>query len=141
MEKKDILENLVRQKDSTRELLKEKRLSLGKVASAKESRFPMGRVELENEIFMLENKLGSLKAAVKDLEKYSDSTKTQVEEGAVVKLDYLDEEMEVFVSTGFADLDLGVLSINAPIIKAVYGKKAGETVDFNGKPLKVISVS
>ena len=63
------LEELKKRKETLTSKLKGKRLSLGEADGAMFSRFPSGRVELEDDIQVLERVLESIQSEIERLEK------------------------------------------------------------------------
>jgi transcription elongation GreA/GreB family factor len=143
MTKQKILKKLEEQKERTQKQLEYKRMQLGEADSAKESRFPTGRNELEDQILVLQNKLESLKDAIKDLNEIKKAGSGVVSVGSTVKIKQNDEEMEFFVSNRFADLNLGVLSVGSPVVKSILGRKKGDVVSFgdDGTFIRIMDLS
>jgi len=142
MKKDDILIKLKENAENVREKLNTRRLQLVDADSAKESRFPTGRVELEDEIDMLQKKLVSLEEAVIDINSIKKSDGDAVSVGKNVKVRVLDEEMEFFISNSFADFDLNILSKNAPLVSKIIGCKKGDKKEIeSGGYIEVLEIS
>ena len=93
---------------------------------------------IEGEILEIENKL---KFAV--IIKESSAKKGTVSLGS--KVDIIEEGSDQVVSyeivgTTEADVDQGRISNESPIGKALLGRKAGESFEFNGKKVKVVDL-
>lgn len=131
------------QLEDLRKKLDQKRFSLGEADSAKESRFPTGRVELESEIKMLEDKLVSCEKLLYQLRNVATGkTKaTAIQNGVFATLRLDNEQADYFfVETG-GDLTNNILSLNSPLGQEALGLKIGDKkTTATGMLLEVVAI-
>lgn len=95
-----------------------------------------------NEQKLAENRILEIQEILKNAQVIHDKTRTKVELGATVKLDFGGKEVEYsLVGTVEADPLAGKISNESPIGKALLGRKVGESFDFNGKTIKILALS
>lgn len=122
-------------------LLVAKRLDLGTADSAKESSVPTGRVELEDAIEQLQDKLKDSKDLLKVLKELPLTYDTSVVLiGCTVHIDMANEHMEFIVVPAMGDYSLGVLSTESTLGKALLNKKVDDVFLVNGSQVKIIAI-
>jgi len=91
---------------------------------------------------MTENRILEIQDILKNAKVIKAGKRTTVSLGTAVKLDLGGRKMEyTVVGATEADPLKGKISNESPIGKVIMGKKEGETVEFNGKKVKIISIS
>ena len=91
---------------------------------------------------MTENRILEIQDILKNAKVIKAGKRTTVSLGTNVKLDLGGRKMEyTVVGATEADPLKGKISNESPIGKVIMGKKEGETVEFNGKKVKIISIS
>lgn len=91
---------------------------------------------------MTENRILEIQDILKNAKVIRAGKKTTVSLGANVKLDLGGRKMEyTVVGATEADPTKGKISNESPIGKVIMGKKEGETLEFNGKKVKILSIS
>lgn len=128
--------------EELKEVLEKKRLSLGEADSAKESRFPTGRVELEDEIKLIENKIQNTKVLLNKLKQIENNTKhnNKVANGTLVTFTLGDEQLEYFFVEGSGDLDQGLLSLDSPLGAALKNMTKGEKKSYNDSEVEILEI-
>lgn len=90
---------------------------------------------------MTENRILEIQDILKNAKVIKAGKRTTVSLGTNVKLDLGGRKMEyTVVGATEADPTKGKISNESPIGKVIMGKKEGETVEFNGKKVKIISI-
>jgi transcription elongation GreA/GreB family factor len=143
MNKCDLLiEKYTKQIAELEKVLINKRLSIGEADSGKESRFPTQRVELEDAIQQLQNKLYDLKNLLKSLKELPENfDSSHISVGCTVSIEINKEIMEFILVPSMGDFSLGLLSLESALGKAIFGKKVGDTVSINeGSSAKILSI-
>ncbi|MBQ3280568.1 transcription elongation factor GreA [Candidatus Saccharibacteria bacterium] len=91
---------------------------------------------------MTENRILEIQDILKNAKVIKAGKRTTVSLGTAVKLDLGDRKMEyTVVGATEADPTKGKISNESPIGKVIMGLKVGESVEFNGKKVKIISIS
>lgn len=91
---------------------------------------------------MVENRILEIQDILKNAKVIRAGKKTSVALGATVKLDLGGRELEyVVVGATEANPSQGKISNESPIGKIIMGHKEGETLDFNGKKVKILSIA
>lgn len=91
---------------------------------------------------MTENRILEIQDILKNAKVIRAGKKTTVSLGANVKLDLGGRKVEyTVVGATEADPTKGKISNESPIGKVIMGKKEGESLEFNGKKVKIISIS
>lgn len=91
---------------------------------------------------MTENRILEIQDILKNAKVIRGGKKTAVSLGANVKLDLGGRKVEyTVVGATEADPTKGKISNESPIGKVIMGKKEGESLEFNGKKVKIISIS
>lgn len=94
-----------------------------------------------NEQKVAENRILEIEDILKNAQVIRGGKRTKVALGATVNLDMGGKKVEyTVVGTVEADPSKGMISDESPIGTALMGKKAGESFDFNGKKVKILSV-
>ena len=94
-----------------------------------------------NEQKVAENRILEIEDILKNAQVIRSGKRTKVALGATVNLDMGGKKVEyTVVGTVEADPSKGMISDESPIGTALMGKKAGESFDFNGKKVKILSV-
>lgn len=111
--------------------LNKKKLEIGGADSGKESRYPTGRVELEDTIMQMENRLFEVKSLLKSLKDLPiPAPSGKVTLGSIVTLNISGESKDFVVIKGEGNFSEGILSVESPLGKAVIDKKPGEKVQI-----------
>ncbi|MBR3269772.1 transcription elongation factor GreA [Candidatus Saccharibacteria bacterium] len=91
---------------------------------------------------MTENRILEIQDILKNAKVIRGGKKTTVSLGANVKLDLGGRKVEyTVVGATEADPTKGKISNESPIGKVIMGKKEGESLEFNGKKVKIISIN
>ena len=91
---------------------------------------------------MTENRILEIQDILKNAKVIRAGKKTTVSLGANVKLDLGGRKVEyTVVGATEADPTKGKISNESPIGKVIMGKKEGESLEFNGKKVKIISIN
>ena len=91
---------------------------------------------------MVENRILEIQDILKNAKVIRAGKKTSVALGATVKLDLGGRKLEyVVVGATEANPSQGKISNESPIGKIIMGHKEGETLDFNGKKVKILSIA
>ena len=91
---------------------------------------------------MTENRILEIQDILKNAKVIKAGKRTTVSLGTAVKLDLGGRKMEyTVVGATEADPTKGKISNESPIGKVIMGLKVGESVEFNGKKVKIISIS
>ena len=91
---------------------------------------------------MTENRILEIQDILKNAKVIKGGKKSTVSLGANVKLDLGGRKVEyTVVGATEADPTKGKISNESPIGKVIMGKKEGESLEFNGKKVKIISIS
>ncbi|MBQ6149554.1 transcription elongation factor GreA [Candidatus Saccharibacteria bacterium] len=91
---------------------------------------------------MTENRILEIQDILKNAKVIKAGKRTTVSLGTNVKLDLGGRKMEyTVVGATEADPTKGKISNESPIGKVIMGLKVGESVEFNGKKVKIISIS
>lgn len=91
---------------------------------------------------MTENRILEIQDILKNAKVIKAGKRTTVSLGTNVKLDLGGRKMEyTVVGATEADPLKGKISNESPIGKVIMGLKVGESVEFNGKKVKIISIS
>lgn len=94
-----------------------------------------------NEQKIAEGRILEIQEILKNAKVIRGGKKTKVDLGAVVSLDMGGRKVEyTLVGPTEANPLEGKISNESPIGKALLGRKASETFDFNGKKIKIISI-
>ena len=94
-----------------------------------------------NEQKIAEGRILEIQDILKNAEVIRGGKRTKVDLGAVVSLDMGGRKVEyTLVGPTEANPLEGKISNESPIGKALFGKKAGDSFDFNSKTVKVISI-
>ena len=95
-----------------------------------------------NEQKMTESRILEIQEILKSAKVIRGGKKDKAVLGATVKLDMGGKKVEyTLVGPTEANPLEGKISNESPIGKALFGRKAGETFDFNGKKVKVLDVA
>ena len=91
---------------------------------------------------MTENRILEIQDILKNAKVIKAGKRTTVSLGTSVKLDLGGRKLEyTVVGATEADPTKGKISNESPIGKVIIGKKEGETLEFNGKKVKIISIN
>lgn len=91
---------------------------------------------------MTENRILEIQDILKNAKVIRAGKKTAVSLGANVKLDLGGRKVEyIVVGATEADPTKGKISNESPIGKVIMGKKEGESLEFNGKKVKILSIN
>ena len=91
---------------------------------------------------MTENRILEIQDILKNAKVIRAGKKTTVSLGANVKLDLGGRKVEyTVVGATEADPLNGKISNESPIGKVIIGKKEGESLEFNGKKVKILSIN
>lgn len=91
---------------------------------------------------MTENRILEIQDILKNAKVIKAGKRTTVSLGTAVKLDLGGRKMEyTVVGATEADPTKGKISNESPIGKVIMGHKEGESLEFNGKKVKIISIS
>ncbi len=91
---------------------------------------------------MTENRILEIQDILKNAKVIKAGKRTTVSLGTTVKLDLGGRKLEyIVVGATEADPTKGKISNESPIGKVIMGHKEGETLDFNGKKVKIISIN
>ena len=91
---------------------------------------------------MTENRILEIQDILKNAKVIKASKRSTVALGANVKLDLGGRKLEyTVVGATEADPTKGKISNESPIGKVIMGHKVGETLEFNGKKVKIISLN
>lgn len=91
---------------------------------------------------MTENRILEIQDILKNAKVIKAGKRTTVSLGTSVKLDLGGRKLEyTVVGATEADPTKGKISNESPIGKVIMGKKEGETLEFNGKKVKIISIN
>ena len=94
-----------------------------------------------NEQKMTENRILEIQDILKNAKIIRGGKRESVVLGAVVVIDMGGKKMEyTLVGPTEANPLEGKISNESPIGKAIFGHKAGETVEFNGKKVKIVEI-
>lgn len=90
---------------------------------------------------MVENRILEIQGILKNAKIIRTGKKTVVALGATVKIDLGGRKMEyTVVGATEANPTGGKISNESPIGKVIMGHKEGDTLDFNGRKVKILSV-
>lgn len=90
---------------------------------------------------MTENRILEIQDILRDAKVIRGGKKTSVALGANVKLDLGGRKLEyTVVGATEADPTKGKISNESPIGKVIIGHKVGETLEFNGKKVKILEI-
>lgn len=90
---------------------------------------------------MVENRILEIQGILKNAKIIRTGKKTTVALGATVKIDLGGRKMEyTVVGATEANPTGGKISNESPIGKVIMGHKEGDTLDFNGRKVKILSV-
>ena len=90
---------------------------------------------------MTENRILEIQDILRDAKVIRGGKKNSVSLGASVKLDLGGRKLEyTVVGATEADPLKGKISNESPIGKVIMGHKVGETLDFNGKKVKILEI-
>ncbi|MDO5480213.1 MAG: transcription elongation factor GreA [Candidatus Saccharibacteria bacterium] len=91
---------------------------------------------------MVENRILEIQDILKNAKVIKAGKRSSVSLGVNVKLDLGGRKMEyTVVGATEADPTKGKISNESPIGKVIMGHKEGETLEFNGKKVKIISIN
>jgi len=91
---------------------------------------------------MTENRILEIQDILKNAKVIKAGKRTTVSLGTTVKLDLGGRKVEyTVVGATEADPTKGKISNESPIGKVIMGHKEGETLEFNGKKVKIISIN
>jgi transcription elongation factor GreA len=91
---------------------------------------------------MTENRILEIQDILKNAKVIKAGKRSTVSLGTSVKLDLGGRKLEyTVVGATEADPTKGKISNESPIGKVIMGHKEGETLDFNGKKVKIISIN
>ena len=91
---------------------------------------------------MVENRILEIQDILKNAKIIRGGKKTSVSLGATVKIDLDGRKLEyTVVGATEANPSQGKISNESPIGKALLGRKAGESFDFNGRQVKIININ
>lgn len=95
-----------------------------------------------NEQKMAEGRILEIQEILKNAKIIRGGKKDSATLGATVKLDMGGREV-IYTLVGPTEANPleGKISDEAPIGKAIFGRKAGDTFDFNGKTIKIVEIS
>lgn len=94
-----------------------------------------------NEQKMAESRILEIQDILKNAKIIRSGKKTKVDLGAVVDLDMSGRKVKyTLVGPTEANPLEGKISNESPIGKALFGKKAGDSFEFNGKSVKVVAI-
>lgn len=90
---------------------------------------------------MTENRILEIQDILRDAKVIRGGKKTSIALGANVKLDLGGRKLEyTVVGATEADPTKGKISNESPIGKVIIGHKVGETLEFNGKKVKILEI-
>ena len=131
MSKVEILDKLRNDLKRSTEQLEKITKELGLADSAKESRFPTGRVELEDKIKILDNAVRDIKGQLRSLEKAK----------RMVRVEMDGEVKELILVDSNGNLSLGTVSGRSPFGKQIHKAKKGDIIKLDsGLVVKILKV-
>ncbi len=141
-----LVEKYINKVTDLEKVLKTKRFDIGEADSGKESRFPTGRVELEDQIQQIENNLFEAKNLLKLLRELPpDQDKNLIIIGSTVTLELEGTPKTFLLIKGAGNFNEGILSIDSPLGKSVLGKGSGESISLNSNEgsstIKILSIN
>lgn len=78
---------------------------------------------------------------IEDTPEYKNFDGKQVIIGSVVDIDFAGEECTyAILGSSEGDIDNNIISCDAPLSKALIGKKIGQEVIFNNQPIRVLAI-
>ncbi|MFA6250107.1 MAG: hypothetical protein WC686_01225 [Candidatus Shapirobacteria bacterium] len=102
----------------------------------------LSRWILEDEIQLAGKEVGRLRQILNEVEKNVRWKKKhdKVEAGAWVKIKIGENYQEWLVTTNFEERDLGIVSLNLPMVAILAGEGKGAKIKFKGQEIEIVQV-